>query len=77
MIFWDIDFFYTPEKIFEEKIAGTLNFRNKITGEKKEIELDVDQHQWFVEDKKLWEEYFFDEMKKSSEKSHRTNEHNR
>ncbi|MGK7390314.1 MAG: hypothetical protein ACNS60_08180 [Candidatus Cyclobacteriaceae bacterium M2_1C_046] len=65
MIFWDTDIHYTPEKIFEEKIAATLHFKNKLTREEHSIELDVENYQWYMDDKVLWDEYYLETLKDS------------
>lgn len=63
MLFWDIRLHYTPERIFDEKIAATLYYKNKLNGKEHTIDLDVEKYQWYIDDKALWEEYYFDSLK--------------
>lgn len=68
MMFWDTRVYYTPEKISEEKIAATLYFKNKFTKEEHSIELDVENYQWYMDDKLSWEEYYLDSLRNAKDK---------
>lgn len=64
-IFWDTQIHYSPEKIFENKIAATLHFKNRITKEEHFVDLDVEKYQWYMEDKTLWENYYLESLRDS------------
>lgn len=68
-VFWDIHLDCTPEKIFEENIAATLHFKNKLTQEEHSIDLDVEKFQWFMEDRPSWEEYYLNSLRESEDKA--------
>lgn len=67
-IFWETHLHCTPEKIFKEKIAATLHFKNKLTKDEHFIELDVEQFQWYSEDKSSWESFYLDSLRDSRDK---------
>lgn len=66
MIFWKISLEHTPDRILNEKIAATLSYKNKLTGQVEKFELDVTHYQWYMDDEDTWREYYFEEIVKTN-----------
>lgn len=68
-LFWDTHLNYTPDKIFEKKVAAELHFKNKLTKEEHLIELDVEEYQLYMEDKSAVEDYYLVTLRESRDKA--------